>query len=111
MSLARRSIALAAAYVVALQALLLPLGLAGSALAGAHCAPGAPAQHQSDGCPCAAGCGTLSSQPFISEPPLGLIERVAHVVPRPRLVQVAQTVRPPLRGPQVARPPPVSERI
>src|ERR1019366_560387 len=61
----RRVIALAAAYVVALQALLLPLSVAaGGPFESSLCAAAAPVDHASSpaghdsGCPCAAGCGT-----------------------------------------------------
>ena len=110
MSLARRPIALLAAYVFALQILLLPLGLAGSGLGGAHCAPDNPAQHQTDTCPCAGGCGTLCCQPLVSEPAAGFVARLAHVLPQPLPVHAAEVRRPLLRGPQTARPPPVAER-
>jgi hypothetical protein len=111
MSFARRPIALLAAYVFALQVLLLPLGLADAALAGAHCAPDNPTQHQTDTCPCAAGCGTLCCQPLVSDPPTGLIVRLARVMPQPLPVHAAEAIRPLLRGPQTARPPPASERV
>jgi hypothetical protein len=60
----RRLIALAAAYVIALQALLLPLSVAaGGAFDFSLCTavtsadrPSSPAGYDS-GCPCAAGCG------------------------------------------------------
>jgi hypothetical protein len=59
-------IALAAAYLVALQTLLLPLSVAaGSPFAGSLCASSVNSSQQPDGqpnghdggCPCAAGCG------------------------------------------------------
>jgi hypothetical protein len=111
MSFARRLIALLAAYVFALQVLLLPLGLAGAALAGAHCAPDNPAQHQTDTCPCAAGCGTLCCQLLVSEPPTELIVRFVHVLPQSLPVHAAEAIRPLSRGPQAARPPPASGRV
>lgn len=69
---ARRIVALIAAYVVALQALLLPLSVAaGSPLPTSLCseAPtGAPAQHDT-GCPCAAGCGMQCCAQILLGPP------------------------------------------
>ena len=78
----RRLIALLAAYVVALQALLLPLTVAaGAAFDGSLCAaaasasvPAAPVSHD-NGCACAAGCGmqccaqTLAGPPWIAALP------------------------------------------
>jgi hypothetical protein len=60
-----RLLAIAAAYVIALQALLLPLSVAaGSPFIASLCAASAstdgapaPASHNPSGCPCAAGCG------------------------------------------------------
>ena len=110
MLLARRPIALFAAYVFALQMLLLPLGLAALGLSGAHCSPDNPAQHQTDTCPCAAGCGTLCCSTAIDAAPAALIARIAHTLGQPLPVRTAEVRRPLLRGPQTARPPPVAER-
>ena len=73
----RQIIALAAAYVVALQALLLPLSMAtASPFATSLCAAASdgishapsPANHDS-GCPCAAGCGMqCCAQTFVGPP-------------------------------------------
>src|ERR1019366_4738562 len=83
----RRVIALAAAYVVALQALLLPLSAAvGGPFESSLCAAAAPVDHASSpaghdsGCPCAPGCRT----PFAT----------ASSIRRPRLIQaLARHVR------------------
>jgi hypothetical protein len=111
---ARRIIALLAAYLVAAQALLLPLTLAaGAALPGAICAASSergPAPAGGDtGCPCAAGCGmaccvqTLAGAPQV----FAVIERsfVRGAVPAP--VQAPQA-RPPENGPHSARAPPAA---
>ena len=69
---ARRVIALIAAYVVALQALLLPLSVAaGGPLQTSLCSEtsnGAPVKHDG-GCPCAAGCGMQCHMPALAGPP------------------------------------------
>ena len=72
----RRLIALFAAYVVALQALLLPLTVAAGASLDAHlCVTSAavdgspaPAGHD-NACPCAAGCGTQCCAQTLAAPP------------------------------------------
>jgi hypothetical protein len=69
-------IALAAAYVVALQALLLPLSIAaGGPFGSSLCAASTsvegqptPGSHDS-GCPCAAGCGTQCCVQTLAGPP------------------------------------------
>jgi hypothetical protein len=112
----RQLIALAAAYVIALQALLLPLSVAvggaypfslcsaGASVAGSH----SPVDHQS-GCPCAAGCGmqccvhALAGSPQ-TVIPLGLTQ-VGTLLPPPALEPV---VRHALRSPQLARAPPAA---
>jgi hypothetical protein len=67
--LTRRSIALVAAYAVALQVLLLPLGIAlASPFVTEHCTTEQPL-HQSQGCPCAAGCGTTCCEHTLAAPP------------------------------------------
>ena len=69
---ARRAVALIAAYVVALQALLLPLSVAagGSAQMSlcSESSNGAPVKHDT-GCPCAAGCGMQCHASGFSGPP------------------------------------------
>ena len=110
----RSFIALAAAYVIALQALLLPLSVAvGGAYPFSLCSAGAsvassqsPAGHQS-GCPCAAGCGMQCCVHALAGPPQILIAvelaQAGALMPLPAL-EVA--VRPAMRGLQVARGPP-----
>jgi hypothetical protein len=71
----RRLIALVAAYVVALQALLLPLTIAAGAtfephLCAAASADGAPPPLSHDSvCPCAAGCGMHCCAQALAVPP------------------------------------------
>ena len=110
----RRLIALAAAYVVALQALLLPLSMAAaSPFASSLCAAAAsdigshaPAGHDS-GCPCAAGCGmqccvqTLASPPPVTVRP-GLTRAII-MTPAPAIEPVIRLAD---RSPQVPRAPP-----
>jgi hypothetical protein len=83
----RRLLALVAAYLIALQALLLPLSLTPAiALSVSLCSSGtatagtsAPANHPT-GCPCAAGCGMQCCAPALAAPP-----------PTPAIADVAQT--------------------
>ena len=106
-----------AAYVVALQALLLPLSVAvGSPLDLNLCAAAssvdssqAPASHQS-GSPCAAGCGMQCAIHALAGPPQ---ISVAYMQVGPRLVAaspllVEAIIRPIVRGPQSPRPPPAA---
>jgi hypothetical protein len=118
----RRLTALLAAYVIALQALLLPLTVA------AHAAPeeglcvsaksgGAPrsttspdrspARHDS-GCACAAGCGMQCHAPALAGAPSIAFAayplRVSMAAPAPPVTAV---IRPPHRTPLVARAPPL----
>lgn len=117
MSPPRRSrpvIALGAAYVIALQALLLPLSVAvGGSLFFSLCSAGtsvassqSPAGHQS-GCPCAAGCGMQCCVHALAEPPQAPIAvdfaQASAFMPLPAL-EIA--VHPAVRGLQVARGPP-----
>jgi hypothetical protein len=109
-------IALAAVYVVALQALLLPLSIAaggpfGSSLCTASTSvEGQPTPGSHDnGCPCAAGCGaqccvqTLTAPPQFTFSPL--FSRVIVMAPAP---VVAPTIRQAARRPQIPRAPPVA---
>jgi hypothetical protein len=110
----RRLIALLAAYVVALQALLLPLTVAaGASLEGGLCAttasqdgPARPGSHDST-CACAAGCGMQCSAQTLAGPPQIALAlgptRIAMPVPMPAIEVV---LPPPRRNPQVARAPP-----
>jgi hypothetical protein len=70
MSVTRRIASLFAAYAVALQLLLLPLGVAAGALtAEAHCASDGTAQHQGNAYPCCgSGCGTLCQHHGVATP-------------------------------------------
>jgi hypothetical protein len=112
----RPFIALAAVYVIALQALLLPLSVAvgGSPFFGL-CSSGAsvassqsPAGHQT-GCPCAAGCGMQCCVHALAGPPQTLIVvdlmRTGAPLRPPALEPV---VRPAMRSPQLARAPPAA---
>lgn len=112
----RPIVALAAAYVIALQALLLPLSAAaGRAFPSPLCAAGAsvagstaPEGHSS-GCPCAAGCGmpccvhalAAAPQKQVTLVTSGVSVRMAMIV----LVSATCTT---IRGPQVARAPPAA---
>lgn len=75
----RRAVALIAAYLVALQALLLPLAVAaGGPVPTSLCSEAstsAPARHDT-GCPCAAGCGTqCCAQSLLGPPQIGVAVR------------------------------------
>ena len=110
----RRAIALIAAYVVALQAMLLPLSLAVGPFASSLCAAATadagsqtPGNHDT-GCPCAAGCGmqccaqTLAGAPQVISVKLGLT-RLSAMTPAPAF---APAVRSAARRPQIPRAPP-----
>lgn len=106
-----RGIALIAAYVVALQALLLPLSVASgvavdtSICAEASSAAGsqAPVSHDT-GCACAAGCGMqCCGQALADRPQIVIAIELTHgraVTPPPA---IGPNVRPAERSPQVAR--------
>ena len=113
----RHFIALAAAYVVALQALLLlPLSVAaGSPFHSSLCAAAAstdssrqPTGHDG-GCPCAAGCGTQCCVQLLAVPPQVVIilapTRVTAMTP-PRAIE--PVTRPAARSPQIPRAPPAA---
>jgi hypothetical protein len=119
MSQPRRSrpfIALAAAYVIALQALLLPLSVAvGGSPFFSLCSAGAsvassqsPAGHPT-GCPCAAGCGMQCCAHALAGPPQALIAldlaQVGALLSPPALEPV---IRLAVRSPQLARAPPAA---
>jgi len=110
----RRIVALVAAYVVALQALLLPLSVAAGAAAdfslctaaSSHGAP-QPASHDTS-CPCAAGCGMQCCVSALAVPPqttIALAREGARIAPPSVIASVA---RPYLRSPQLARAPPAA---
>jgi hypothetical protein len=109
----RRLIALLAAYVVALEALLLPLTVA--TVNGSLCSATAsaesghqPARHDA-GCACAAGCGMQCGAQALANPPptavaLGQTSfSVIAVAPA-----IEAVIRPAHRSPQVARAPPLA---
>lgn len=109
-----RVIALAAAYAVALQALLLPLSVAiGSSPAlclssGSAGGSQAPAGH-GPGCPCAAGCGMHCGIHAAAAPPDGLPTLLffgaGSALPLPAIEQAQARA---LRHPQLARAPPAA---
>jgi hypothetical protein len=112
-----RIIALLAAYVMGLQALLLPLSVAaGGSLSFTICSsvasvgsPQAPADHDT-GCPCAAGCGMQCGAHALAPPPevaIADLTRDADVAASlPLRIEVVH--RPVVRGPQLPRPPPLA---
>jgi hypothetical protein len=95
----RGFIAVFAAYVVALQALLLPLsvlaGVPGSALclSAASNGAGQPADHP-NGCPCAAGCGLQCCAQTSVLPPQIVIARAAAQVTALPAAHLAEQFRP-----------------
>jgi hypothetical protein len=109
-------IALAAAYVVALQALLLPLSIAagdpfGSSLCVASTSvegQSAPGSHES-GCPCAAGCGTQCCVQTLADPPqftfAPVLSRAIAMAPSPAFVPAIRLAD---RRPQIPRAPPAA---
>ena len=112
----RRLIGLLAAYLVALQALILPMSMPASAAAfGGLCLSaqrGVPAQHpagEHQNCPCCAGCGmqchvpTLAAGASVALPPLSPWA-MAELSP-PFLSAVTVAAR---RSPQMARGPPAA---
>ncbi|MGA2565961.1 MAG: hypothetical protein ABSF41_03945 [Pseudolabrys sp.] len=113
---ARHIIALVAAYVVALQALLLPLSVAAaspfktSLCAAAMSANGAPspASHDS-GCPCAAGCGMqCCAQTFVGPPQFTVTRGATRAVSMTRAPAIESVIRLADRTPQIPRAPPVA---
>jgi hypothetical protein len=116
-SRSRQIVALVAAYVVALQALLLPLSLAAGAsphfslcasatfAASPHSGDG----HGGSGCPCAAGCGMQCCVHALAGPPQAVIllalTNAVRLAPLPKLAQVSPP-RP--HSPQLARAPPAA---
>jgi hypothetical protein len=111
----RRLVALIAAYVVALQALLLPLTVAAGAVYDASLcitvsAADAPAPTGHDnGCACAAGCGMQCCAQILGSPPQLLAAFVPTytraIVPA---TAIERAIRPPGKGPQNARAPPAA---
>jgi hypothetical protein len=109
----RRIIALIAAYVVALQALLLPLSVAaGGPFESSLCAAAAPVDHapspagHDSGCPCAAGCGTQCCVQTLAGPPVVVtlhLTRAIAMTPAPAIEPIVRVAD---RNPQVPRAPP-----
>lgn len=106
----RRIVALIAAYVVALQALLLPLSVAaGSPFQASPCSEasgGAPVQHDT-GCPCAAGCGMQCCvQSLLGPPQTGVALHRTGVTVVAQPVMFVSVVRIAHRSPHSPRAPP-----
>ncbi len=109
----RRIVALIAAYVVALQALLLPLSVVAGAApdfslcaASSHATP--PPGGHGTSCPCAAGCGMRFCVQALASPPQTVIVLGRVGVQIAPLQAIASIVRPYLRSPQLARAPPAA---
>jgi len=109
----RRLIALLAAYLVALQALLLPLTVAAYPLASdSLCLSAArddgqgPAGHD-PGCACAAGCGMQCHAQGLADAPAGAVAGrhalIGTIAPARGIIAVARTSS---RTPLMARAPP-----
>lgn len=110
----RRLIGLCAAYLVALQALILPLSMPAAAnYAGGLCitAPDgdAPPAGQDHGCPCAAGCGMQCHVPALAAGLAASMESpqraVASVLVPQRLEAFSARA---FHGPQMPRGPPAA---
>lgn len=113
----RPTVALAAAYVIALQALLLPLSAAAAGRAfpfplcsaGASVAGSAAPEGHSSGCPCAAGCGIPCCVHALAAPPQKQVTLVTSGVSvRMAMVVLVSAPCTTIRGPQVARAPPAA---
>ena len=109
----RRIVALTAAYVIALQAMLLPLSVvANASFASGLCASSIeasqPVSHET-GCPCAAGCGMqCCAEALGGLPPRAAVLELTYarvIAPAPVLKAVA---RPAAKGPQIPRAPPAA---
>jgi len=107
-------VALIAAYLIALQALLLPLSVAaGAPFASGICATSAegshsPGRHET-GCPCAAGCGMQCCAQALAGPAsIG----IALAPPRSSVIALAPAIeamfRPASKSPQNPRAPPAA---
>jgi len=112
--LPRRLVALAAAYMIALQVLLLPLSVAaGSAFDFSLCtaatlADGSSAPGGRDtGCPCGAGCGMPCYMPVLAVPPpeLAALDQTGAVA---MTLALAPVIRPADRSLQIPRGPPAA---
>jgi hypothetical protein len=108
----RRVIALIAAYVVGLQALLLPLSVAAaSPLINSLCVSAAdnmqtPVSHDS-GCPCAVGCGMqCCAQAMLGSLPISFTGSLTVIRVMTPPLALAPVVQAGLRTPQNPRAPP-----
>lgn len=106
--------ALAAAYVIGLQALLLSVAI-GSMSAGTLClaggsAGGSPAPAGGDtGCPCAAGCGMQCGVHALAGPPQSLLVLASWGAATGLALPAIEPVQQPtLRSPERARAPPAA---
>ena len=113
-SRARVPVTAIAAYLVALQALLLPLSvIAAAPFLTSHCtsvsAEGNAGPVGQTGCPCAAGCGMQCCVQALLAPPPVVVEAAQSfagaMVPEARLAGV---VRPVSHRPHIPRAPPVA---
>lgn len=111
----RRAIGLLAAYVVALQALILPASMPPSAVfadtlctAEGAAGPAPPADHDHS-CPCCAGCGMQCAAPALADaPPAVPVPPQAAVVAAAVPIVFAPSPRPDRRAPQMPRGPPTA---
>ena len=112
----RRLVALAASYVIALQAVLLPLSVAaGSPFTSSLCAAAAsvdrssaPAGHDS-GCPCAAGCGKQCCVQMLAAPQPGMAALdLTHASAMTPALLLRPVIRLANRSPQIPRAPPAA---
>ncbi len=111
----RRIVALAAAYVIGLQALLLPLSVAAGGFLTPLCSgqlsvgnAQVPGSHD-NGCPCAAGCGMQCGVHALAGPPqtviaFGTLGTASRLAP-PR---IEPAPRPAWHTPRLARAPPAA---
>jgi hypothetical protein len=111
-SRARVSVIVIAAYMVALQAMLLPLSVAAAVpFATGHCASVSDAANDSpvsqSGCPCAGGCGMQCCGHALAVPaPVIFGAAYAYAGPVAREVLLFGVVRPVTHRPQIPRAPP-----
>jgi hypothetical protein len=103
---------LLAAYLVALQALLLPLTVAGTPLGTGLCLSAehgsSPVGDQS-ACPCSAGCGMQCATPLLATPPsIGTTGPDVYAAVVPPMPAVAEALPAPRWQPHSARAPPVA---
>jgi hypothetical protein len=109
----RRIVALIAAYVVALQALLLPLAVVAGTPDPGLCASATSANQQqhsgghANGCPCAAGCGMQCCAGILAGPSqAATVAMPADASPLAPAAAPAVLAQSRLHGPQLARAPP-----